>query len=190
MQIYHLNAPGPYFTNSFLIISEAGHAAIIDACAAPEKYLSLLREHNASLSMILQTHGHFDHVGAIEPLRQATGAKVYLSSKDASLFGLSADCDLTDGMKIALDEITFEVITTPGHTPGSVCIRMGDLLFTGDTLFAGDIGRTDLQGGSYTEICDSLKKLLVRVEGNPQVLPGHEEFSTFETEKKTNRYLR
>lgn len=64
MKIYHLNAPGPYFTNSFLIISEAGHAAIIDACAAPEQYLAALNKEGATLSMILQTHGHFDHVGA------------------------------------------------------------------------------------------------------------------------------
>ena len=190
MKVYHLNAPGPYFTNSFLVISEGGHAAVIDACVAPEKYLSLLREQGATLSLILQTHGHFDHVGSIEPLRQQTGAKVYLNSADAKLFGIRADADLTDRLTIPLDELTFEVITTPGHTPGSVCIRMGDLLFTGDTLFAGDIGRTDLEGGSYTEICNSLKKLLERVAGDPQVLPGHEEFSTFETEKKTNRYLR
>ena len=190
MKIYHLNAPGPYFTNSFLIISEAGHAAIIDACAAPEQYLAALNKEGATLSMILQTHGHFDHVGAIEPLRQATGAKVYLNAADARQFGIHADENLTDRMKIVLDELTFEVITTPGHTPGSVCIRLGDLLFTGDTLFAGDIGRTDLEGGSYTEICNSLKKLLDRGEGDPQVLPGHEEFSTFETEKQTNHYLR
>lgn len=190
MKFYHFNAPGPYFTNTFVIISEAGNAAIVDACAAPERYQKILEENGAALRMILQTHSHSDHTGAIEPLREATGATVYLNRADAAQFGIRADQDLTDGEKISLDELTFEVITTPGHTPGSVCIRLGDLLFTGDTLFAGDIGRTDLAGGSYPEICASLKKLLARVEDNPKVLPGHEEFSTFETERQTNPYLR
>ncbi|MEG1932040.1 MAG: MBL fold metallo-hydrolase, partial [Pygmaiobacter sp.] len=91
---------------------------------------------------------------------------------------------------VCVDELEFTIITTPGHTPGSVCIRCGDLLFTGDTLFCGDIGRTDLAGGSYTEIQKSLKKLCECIGDNPQVLPGHEMFSTMEKEKRTNRYLR
>lgn len=190
MKFFHLNAPGPYFTNTFVVISEAGNAAIIDACAAGERYQKILAENGAQLRLILQTHGHSDHTGAIEALRAATGAAVCINRADAAQFGIRADRDLTDGEKIPLDELTFEVITTPGHTPGSVCIRLGELLFTGDTLFAGDIGRTDLAGGSYPTICASLKKLLCRVQDNPKVLPGHEEFSTFETERQTNPYLR
>lgn len=190
MKFYHFNALGPYFTNTFVIISEAGSAAVIDACAAPERYQKILEENGARLQLILQTHGHSDHTGSIEALRAAFGAEVCINHADAAQFGIRADRDLTDGEKIPLDELTFEIITTPGHTPGSVCIRLGDLLFTGDTLFAGDIGRTDLAGGSYPEICASLKKLLERVQDNPKVLPGHEEFSTFETERQTNPYLR
>lgn len=190
MKFYHLNAPGPYYTNSFLIISEAGRGVVIDACAAPEKYLELLDREHASLAAILQTHGHFDHVGSIPALKKATGARVYLNKNDAALFGLKADESLEDGQTVQVDELAFSVITTPGHTPGSVCLQMGDRLFSGDTLFAGDIGRTDLEGGSYTEIQRSLHKLLDRVQGDPQVLPGHEEFSTFSAEKAYNRYLR
>ena len=190
MKFYHLNAPGPLYTNTFLLISEAGHGVIIDACADAQKYFALLQENSASLVAILQTHGHFDHVGAIEPLKKATGARVYMNAADQKQFGIKVDENLTDGQVITVDELTFTVITTPGHTPGSVCIRMGDELFTGDTLFAGDIGRTDLAGGSYAEIQHSLHKLLSRVEGDPRVLPGHEEFSTFLKEKEQNRYLK
>lgn len=190
MKFYHLNAPGPYYTNSFMVISEGGNAAIIDACADPQAYLKLLQQQGARLAMILQTHGHSDHTEAIEPLQKATGATVYLQRADAELFGIPGTKDLEDGQKIQLDELCFSVLTTPGHTPGSVCIRLGDYLFTGDTLFCGDIGRTDLEGGSYPQICASLRKLCAQVEGDPQVLPGHEEFSTFAAEKKFNRYLR
>ena len=186
---YHLNAPGPYYTNSFLLISDAGSAVIIDGCADAKLYLEKIREHDAKLCAVLQTHGHGDHVYAVEALRQA-GAKICIAKADAEQFGIAADEYLTDGKTLTFDELKFTVIATPGHTPGSVCIRCGDLLFTGDTLFAGSIGRTDLAGGSYTQIMQSLKELCEAVKDDPQVLPGHEMFSTMEQEKRTNRYLR
>ena len=190
MKSFHFNGPAPLCTNSFLLITGQGSGIIIDACAEPADYLARLRENKARLVAILQTHGHFDHVGAIAALKQETGCTVYLSKKDAALFSLACDEDLTDGERLTFDELTFEVIATPGHTPGSVCLRCGGLLFTGDTLFAGDIGRTDLEGGSYTEMQQSLRRLLARIgDEDPQVLPGHEEFSTFQKEKQTNYYL-
>lgn len=190
MQAFHFNAPGPYYTNSFLVISDQGTGVIIDGAADAELYLSKLKEANASLAAILQTHGHHDHVYSVDALRSATGAKLYLAKADAKQFGITPDEYLTDGQTLTFDELTFQIIATPGHTPGSVCIRCGDLLFCGDTLFCGDVGRTDLPGGSYTELQQSLKKLLAAVPDDPQVLPGHDIFSTMEQERRNNRYLR
>lgn len=190
MKAFHLNAPAPYYTNSFLLISEGGKAVIIDGAAETNLYLEKLKEENAQLVAILQTHGHKDHVYSIKELQEQTGAKLYIAKGDAEQFHIEADEYLADGQTLAFDELSFTVITTPGHTPGSVCIRCGDLLFTGDTLFCGDIGRTDLPGGSYAQIQESLKKLLATVQDNVQVLPGHEMFSTLEDERNRNRYLR
>lgn len=190
MKIFHLNAPGPYYTNSFLLISDAGNAVIVDAAADSKLYLGALEKNRAKLVAILQTHGHHDHVGSIDVLRDETGAKMYIARGDAEQFGLSANAFLTDGQKLKFDEMEFTVIATPGHTPGSVCLRCGEYLFTGDTLFCGDIGRTDLPGGSFTQIQESLHKLCKAVQDDPQVLPGHEMFSTMKQEKLHNRYLR
>ena len=94
-----------------------------------------------------------------------------------------------EGDVIAMDSISFRVLSTPGHSAGSVCLLCGGLLFSGDTLFAGDVGRTDLPGGSWDTLRESLKKLCAAVTENVQVLPGHEEFSTMDRERANNRYL-
>lgn len=190
MKAYHFNAPGPYYTNSFLLISEKGTGVIIDGAADLRLYQEKLREEKAHLAAVLQTHGHNDHIYTIEALHSQLGAKIYMAKADAEQFGIKPDKYLADGEKLQFDELTFTVIATPGHTPGSVCLRCGDLLFTGDTLFCGDIGRTDLAGGSYTQIQQSLKKLCQQVQDDPQVLPGHEMFSTMEAERRHNPYLR
>lgn len=190
MKAYHFNAQPPYYTNSFLLVDDTGIAVIIDGAADPKLYLDQMEKDGAKLAAILQTHGHHDHVYSIAQLRERTGAKLYLAKPDAEQFSIHADEDLVDGETLQFGTMSFSVITTPGHTPGSVCIRCGDMLFTGDTLFCGDIGRTDLEGGSYTQIQQSLKKLCNAVTDDPQVLPGHEMFSSMESEKKFNRYLR
>ena len=193
MQVYHIPAAAPLYTNTFLLLGGKGHAVAVDPNAAPEQYLSLLKEKGARLTHILLTHGHHDHVGAVEVLRRETGARVYLGAQDtggSSLFPFtSPDAGYTDGETIAVDDMAFTVITTPGHSAGSVCLLCGELLFAGDTLFAGDIGRTDLAGGSWDEMQKSLLKLAQTVPDTAQVLPGHEEFSAMGDEKKNNRYL-
>lgn len=194
MKIYHIPAAPPLCTNTFLLIGENGKAAAIDPGADAAEYLRLLAQHGARLTHILLTHGHYDHVGAVEALRDATGAAVWLDPRDAAggrLFPFTTpDHAYTDGGEIPVDtDLAFRVLATPGHSPGSVCLLCGGLLFSGDTLFAGDIGRTDLDGGDAAAMRQSLAKLCAAVGPEVQVLPGHEEFSTMEREREYNPYL-
>lgn len=194
MQAFHIVGPAPLFTNTFLLIGSEGHAVAVDPAAAPERYLKLLEDHGATLTEILLTHGHYDHVGAVEALRERTGARVHLAREDClgtQMFPLkTADADYEDGGQIAVDDMTFTVIRTPGHSAGSVCLLCGDLLFSGDTLFAHDIGRTDLEGAQPDAMPASLKKLCEAVTENAQVLPGHDRFSEMDDEKRSNPWLR
>ena len=194
MKIYHIPAAPPLYTNTFLLVGENGLAAAVDPAAGAQEYLRLLEQEGARLTHILLTHGHYDHVGAVEELQRKTGAKVWLAPQDAcggELFPFTMpDNAYADGEEIRVDtDLAFRVIATPGHSSGSVCLLCGGLLFSGDTLFAGDVGRTDLPGGSWDTLRESLKKLCAAVTENVQVLPGHEEFSTMDWERANNRYL-
>lgn len=189
MKVCHIYGPYPYRTNTFVCIGEEGAAAVIDPAAKAQEYYDVLTENDAQLKYILLTHGHHDHIASVEQLRRDTGAQLVMSAEDAQLFGMKPDKTYTDGEDIKLDDMTFHVIKTPGHTPGSACLVCGDLMFAGDTLFAGDIGRCDLEGGDYSVMQQSLKKLCQEVTTNVQVLPGHGEFSTMDEEKANNRYL-
>lgn len=194
MKTFHLMGPAPYYTNSFVLCSEAGNALAVDPVAAPAYYQKALDQAGAKLRYILLTHGHFDHTGTLEELKKTTGAQVVAAGEDlkgSRLFPVaSADLLLKDEMLLELDELKIRCWHTPGHTPGSYCFLCGDLFITGDTLFAGSIGRTDLEGGSYPEMEKSLARLLsLPVPDQAQVLPGHGEFSTFGREKKTNGFL-
>ena len=153
MNIQHFHGVPPLYTNTFLIITNAKHGIIIDAAAEPETYLKALDEAGATLTHILQTHGHFDHVGAVASLKKATGCKVYMDKIDAEgsqLLPLTPDV-ITDEWpangELVIDELRFEIYRTPGHTKGGVCLSCYGLLFSGDTLFAGSCGRTDFEGG-------------------------------------------
>lgn len=195
MQAFHVPGSAPLYTNSYLLISDAGHGVIIDPAAEPEQYTKLLQEHNASLTAILCTHGHYDHVGSAQELCRSTGAKLYCEAADLrndQLYPLSqADSGYEEEAAVTVDELAFMVWHTPGHTPGSVVLQCGGYLFTGDTLFQGSMGRTDLPGGSEAEMMDSLRKLAaLPLPRETQILPGHGDFSTLGQELDTNYYLR
>lgn len=195
MQAFHVPGPAPLYTNSYLLISDAGHGVIIDPAAEPEQYTKLLQEHSASLTAILCTHGHYDHVGSAQELCRSTGAKLYCEAADLrndQLYPLSqTDSGYEEGAAVTVDELVFMVWHTPGHTPGSVVMQCGGYLFTGDTLFQGSMGRTDLPGGSEAEMMDSLRKLAaLPLPRETQILPGHGDFSTLGQELDTNYYLR
>lgn len=195
MKAFHIVGPAPLCTNTFLLVTDAGHAVAIDPAADASLYEQALEQTGAKLTHILCTHGHYDHVGAVKQLKEKWGCKVYLDPADAkgnsSLPMTESDSGYVDGGEIKVDELTFKTWHTPGHTPGSWVILCGDMFFTGDTLFHGSIGRTDLPGGSMMQMEESLQKLLeLPVPDRARVLPGHEAFSTMADEKRHNYYLR
>ncbi|MEE0710188.1 MAG: MBL fold metallo-hydrolase [Gemmiger sp.] len=196
MKIQHIPGVAPLYTNTFLILTDAGHGIIVDAAAAPQTYLDALQAEQAPLTHILLTHGHYDHVGAVAALRKATGCKVYMDPVDAAgnqMLPLTRD--LVDenwpaNGELKIDELTFKIHHTPGHTPGSVCLLCGELLFSGDTLFSGSCGRTDFPGGSMQQMQQSLSLLAeLPIPDTVQVLPGHESFSTLGRERRSNPYM-
>lgn len=203
MRIYTLQV-GEIGTNCYLVASDAGNAAIVDPGAEPERIAAALERHSLTPRLILLTHGHFDHIGGAEALRQRYHIPLYVHAADAELLSdpaknggkglmgreVTAGCDhlLVDGDRIPLDELEFQVIHTPGHTKGSACFSAEDALLTGDTLFCRGIGRTDLYGGSFPEIRRSLSRLAA-LEGDRRVFPGHGPATTLDAERAENPYL-
>ncbi|NBI65676.1 MBL fold metallo-hydrolase [Pseudoflavonifractor sp. 60] len=191
---------GPIVTNCyFLIDTDSNQMAVIDPGDEPELIQEAIEETGAQVKYILLTHGHYDHTTAVPALHRVyPEAEIYIHQADANgagskLFPLAGEVDglkfYDEGDVLALGSIQIKVLHTPGHSPGSVTLKAGDALFTGDTMFAGNCGRTDLRGGSYEEILNSLGRL-GRLEGNFHVLPGHEGTSTLEQERNYNPYVR
>lgn len=190
---------GPIGTNCyFLIDPDSKLMAVIDPGDEPEAIQQAIQETGAQVKYILLTHGHYDHTTAVPPLHRVyPQAEIYIHQADANgagsrLFPLAGEVQelkfYDEGDTLDLGGHTIYVYHTPGHSPGSVTLRVDDVLFTGDTLFAGSCGRTDLRGGSYEEIMASLKKL-GQLEGNFHVCPGHDRTSTLDRERKSNPFL-
>ena len=182
---------GDYQTNCYLVSDENGDTAVIDPGDRPEEILNVARAQHLTIRAVLLTHGHFDHVGAVRGIAEAMHCPVYVGEKDLSLPApLRGGLVATDtyGDRLCVGSLTFDVLPTPGHTAGSVCLRCGDALFSGDTLFAGSCGRTDL-GGDAAQLAASLSRLAALKE--PLVVyPGHGPKTTLEREKACNPYLR
>ena len=187
---------GQIGTNCYLLEDEdTRSAAIIDPGGEARGILGQAKADGVQVKAILLTHSHYDHTGAVRELREALpGVPVYLHPADAAQLGtavmppIGETLPYQEGDTIPVGNLTVQVLHTPGHTPGGVTLRVEDVLFTGDTLFQGSMGRTDL-GGSYTEIMASLKRL-GQLEGDLQVLPGHMGVSTLDRERKSNYFLR
>ena len=187
---------GPIMTNCYLLSDEtAGVCALIDPGDEAPRVLDMVARSGCQLQYILLTHGHYDHVGAVAALKKATGCKVYMDPVDAQgsqLLPLTPDV-LTDNWpandELTIDELTFTIYHTPGHTRGGVCLSCYGLLFSGDTLFAGSMGRTDLPGGNDAQMLASLRRL-AQIEGDYTVYPGHMNATTLAREKTMNPYLR
>ena len=191
---------GPIGTNCYILEDEkARAAAIIDPGDEAGRILQVIEDDGVDVKYILLTHGHYDHTTAVPQLHKALPqAEIYIHRADANgagsqLFPLAGQIPglkfYDEGDTLALGDMTIQVLHTPGHSKGSVTLKVGDVLFCGDTLFAGSCGRTDLAGGSYEEIMASLKKL-GELPGDYHVCPGHDVTSTLERERRSNPFLR
>ena len=187
-------------TNCYILEDEGSKlAAVIDPGDEAGRILARVEQDGVKVKYILLTHGHYDHTTAVPELHEALpDADIYIHQADSlgaggRLFPLANQVEelllYDEGDTLPLGALTIEVMSTPGHSLGSVVLRVGDVLFTGDTLFAGSCGRTDLRGGDYGQMMDSLKRL-GQLEGDFRVLPGHDVSSTLERERQTNYYMK
>jgi glyoxylase-like metal-dependent hydrolase (beta-lactamase superfamily II) len=188
---------GQMMANCYLIWNKnTNNAIVIDPGDSADKIISYIDENKLVVKKILLTHGHFDHIGALDKIRKYTNAPVYVHKNDAncvtdSNYNLSilvnknifcendAEFTINDGYIIGKGEFDIKVIHTPGHSKGSVCYLMGNHLFSGDTLFPIGIGRTDLYGGDYDKLIDSIKNKLLILPDSLIMYPGHGEVTDF-----------
>lgn len=189
-----------------------GEAIVVDPGLAvrggPAEILARLQAHGLKLKQILITHAHIDHVGGALALKQATGAPILMHQADLPLLAMMEmqagwlgiapppvappDASAEDGMRVGLATLPGDVLTTPGHTPGSLCVHFpqAQLLLAGDTLFAGSIGRSDLPGGDGARILRSIQARLLPLPETTLVIPGHGEETTIGQERESNPFLR
>lgn len=195
-------------TNCYVVgCEESREGVIIDPGGHPERILTEVKRLGLAIKYVLNTHAHFDHTDANGAIVQATGAPLAIHPQElpllkmaggAALFGLRADpspppdLELHDGDELAVGRLCFRVLHTPGHTPGHVCFYEAaeGVLFDGDVLFYGGIGRTDLPGGSFPRLMDSIRRVLLALPDETVVYSGHGPATTIGAEKRLNPWLR
>ncbi|MBO5928691.1 MAG: MBL fold metallo-hydrolase [Clostridia bacterium] len=180
---------GSYQANCCLVFDEQKNAVVIDPGDEAPRILRVIQEHSLHVKVILLTHAHFDHILAVTAIQEATDTPLWVhEAEEPALadtrlsmvsfpYTLTADRLLHDGESVTVDELSFTVLHTPGHTAGSVCYRCENTLFSGDTLFAGGMGRTDFPGGSSRLLWNSLEKLS-HLPPHLTVVAGHGEETT------------
>ena len=198
---------GPIMANCFILgCEQTKEAVVIDPGDDADRILMELAKAELKVKYLIDTHGHFDHVGANKRMKEVTGALLAIHpddkpmlnqlSQSAASFGLAAenspepDMLLNEGDKVTFGSITLTVIHTPGHSRGGICLYTQGHLFAGDTLFAGSIGRTDLPGGDYDTLIASIKEKLLNLPDDTVVYTGHGPETTLRNEKQMNPFLR
>lgn len=188
---------------------ETGEGLVIDPAARVEQIISEAGKGGITIRQIVNTHSHVDHISGNAEMKKKTGAAIVIHEEDADMlvstpgmvlkmFGAEpsppADTIVKDGDVIAAGKVSLKVLHTPGHTPGGICLYTEGYVFTGDTLFVGGVGRTDLPGGSWKTLLTSLKEKVLVLPDETVVLPGHNygtsPTSTIGREKRTNSFLR
>lgn len=206
--IHEILPVGPLQCNCSVVADESTREAmVIDPGDDIEDILAILKKHQVAVKQIVITHAHIDHVGGAMKLKTATGAPILLNQNDSALLkmldvqaawlGMASpgpvqiDQSLAHGDKVSAGSLSAEVLHTPGHTEGSICLYFAPekKLIAGDTLFAGSIGRTDLPGGSYKKIIDSLHERVLALPDETVVVPGHGQLTTVGQERYSNPFL-
>lgn len=197
---------GSYEVNCYIIYcSNTKEAIIIDPGDEANRILNEVKKNELKVKYIVLTHGHGDHIGAVKeiikalniPLLAHVDEKELLEDRNKNLSyimptgptELIADKLLKDGSIIRFGNVGAKVIHTPGHTKGGICLKMGNLLFTGDTIFRASIGRTDLYGGNYQSLINSIKNRLMHLDDSIMIFPGHGDSSTIAYERLFNSFL-
>ncbi len=190
---------GQLETNCYIVTDENTlECAVIDPGDESNAILDYLESNHLKCRAVLLTHGHYDHVGAVDAIAGETGAAVYMNERDDARRAADDHLPYTlkengksydEGDAVEVGGLRFEVIATPGHTPGGVTLRCEDALFTGDTLFKGSCGRTDLPGGDMMQELRSLRRIC-ELPGDYEIYPGHMDPSTLEREREFNYYCR
>ena len=187
---------GAYQTNTYLVWEETSPTCVvIDPGYEPDTILDEAKKLGKEITAVLLTHGHFDHVGGVRELAAETGCPVYLHEAELSMPPQMTAGPLFytntygEGDFVEAAGLSFKVLHTPGHTPGSICLLCENAMFSGDTLFWGSCGRTDLPGGSWATIRKSLLRL-ADLSGDYDVYPGHGDATTLSFERKMNPYMR
>jgi glyoxylase-like metal-dependent hydrolase (beta-lactamase superfamily II) len=195
---------GPLQVNCFIVADGLSKKAmVVDPGDEPDRIMDVIKKNSLDVQYIVCTHGHFDHVGAVGDIKDATKARVALHREEIVIYNAAKvtaqkwgflaedqpdpDMLLSDGDAVTIGGLSFSVFHTPGHSPGGICLYAGDIVMTGDTLFAGSVGRTDFYGGDINKLAESFRRLMVLPEGT-QVLPGHGPTSTIGSEKTDNMF--
>ena len=207
MKLYYMPL-GAYGTNCYIAHNEEDNTClVIDPGDEGEKLKEILDSHEFKVQGILLTHGHSDHIGAVQALVEAYQIPVYIHKRDAEYLtnpevnlsaysGHSITVDVGDvhyvkeGDTISLGDMTFTVIETPGHTPGGVCYYTKGTLFAGDTLFQGSVGRTDFPNGDFEQLSKAIREKLYILPDDTKVYPGHGGQTTIGDEKQSNPFVR
>ncbi|MFN3479790.1 MAG: MBL fold metallo-hydrolase [Thermodesulfovibrionales bacterium] len=197
-------AVGPLQSNCFIIGDEVtAESIVVDPGDEPDLIMDVINGNGLKVSYIVCTHGHFDHVGAVSDIKGKTGAKVVIHKDEIDIYHAARDMAafwgyeverlpepdilVDDGDKIRIGNMSFTIIHTPGHSPGGICLYGEGIVVTGDTLFAGSVGRTDFYGGDMNKLKESFHRLM-KLPGETKVLPGHGPDSTISIEKRDNPF--